>query len=835
MNSAAAPGIDAGRRRRQLPAELSAFVGRADELAALAGLLRRGRHVTVTGPGGVGKTRLALRAAADAANRYADGARLVELSGVAEAAQLPAAVAQALGLRGRDPRPARAAVLDHLRGKRLLLILDTCEHLAAAVARFVSQLLRETDGVTILTTGRQPLQLAGEQVLRLGPLPVPAAGQDPGPGGAVELFATRAAAAAGGFTVSDAELPDVVRICRRLDGMPLGVELAAVRVRALPLAELADRLDAAFSVLAGGRRGTVPRHQTLQASIDWSYDLCTEAERALWQRLSVFAGTFDLAAAREVAACPLVPTGRVADVLAGLADKSVVLSQDGPGGRFRLIDSVREYGAERLAAADLEADARRRHARRYLRMARSFLRELLADDQAVRLRELRAEQADLSAALEHGFAAAEPGARRDAARLATALLPYWVMSGRLREGVRWQDAVLAGAGGAGAGAGGAGPGAGGSGSDEAAAALASRAVLGAMLGAASAEADARAAIAMAARAGDNRAGGLGYLALQLALGLGGACRESVEAAAQARPRLIAAGSDAALRCLDVQLGQAYQLGGNLTKAAAAGRRALAGLGPGERWLHGYVAITSALALYRQPGPRPGCADAAGQALRALQELGDPVGEAYALDVLGWLAADDGRFERSAWLLGAAEARWAPAGGRLGGNAGLEGHRARSASAAARALGPERYAELHARGADAPAEQIAALAVGGDDALPIVPAPRAAGDDRAVTAAGRGGVSSQGGAGGVSSPGGRAGREDAEELTSREREIAALVAGGLSNREIADCLFISRRTVDAHVNHIYAKLGISSRVQLTIWERGIGPGTRPDELSPDWRA
>ncbi|HEY5397947.1 MAG TPA: AAA family ATPase, partial [Trebonia sp.] len=188
MNSAAAPGIDAGRRRRQLPAELSAFVGRADELAALAGLLRRGRHVTVTGPGGVGKTRLALRAAADAANRYADGARLVELSGVAEAAQLPAAVAQALGLRGRDPRPARAAVLDHLRGKRLLLILDTCEHLAAAVARFVSQLLRETDGVTILTTGRQPLQLAGEQVLRLGPLPVPAAGQDPGPGGAVGLF-----------------------------------------------------------------------------------------------------------------------------------------------------------------------------------------------------------------------------------------------------------------------------------------------------------------------------------------------------------------------------------------------------------------------------------------------------------------------------------------------------------------------------------------------------------------------------------------------------------------------------------------------------------------------
>ena len=253
---------------------------------------------------------------------------------------------------------------------------------------------------------------------------------------------------------------------------------------------------------------------------------------------------------------------------------------------------------------------------------------------------------------------------------------------------------------------------------------------------------------------------------------------------------------------------------------AAGRRALAGLGPGERWLHGYVAIISALALYRQPGRRPECAGAAGEALSALQDLGDPVGEAYALDLMGWLAADDGRFERSAWLLGAAQARWRLAGGRLGGNPVMEGHRARAAAAAARALGPERCAELHARGAGAPIEQIVALAVAGDDALPSVPAPRFAWDDRAGRAAG---------------PGGPPGQPAAAELTSREQEIAALVAGGLSNRDIADRLFISRRTVDAHLNHIYAKLRISSRVQLTIWERDIGPGGRPDELSPDNRA
>ena len=379
------------------------------------------------------------------------------------------------------------------------------------------------------------------------------------------------------------------------------------------------------------------------------------------------------------------------------------------------------------------------------------------------------------------------------------------MSGRLREGIRWQDAVI---------------GRPAELSAQRPSALANRAVLGAMLGLPEAVADARAAIATAARDGRNRADGLCHLALQLALALGGAYRESVEAAGQARLRLTAAGADTALRCLEVQLGLAHQRGGNFTAAAAAGERALAGLGPGERWLHGYVAVTRALALYQQPGRRPECADAAGEALRAMRDLGDPVGEAYALDVLGWLAADDGRVERSAWLLGAAQARWGLTGGRLGGNAGLEGHRARSAAAAARVLEADRYAELCARGAGTPIEQIVALLVAGDDALPSVPGPRPAGDDRAGTAAGQGGGD---------------GQADAGELTSREREIAALVASGLSNRRIADRLFISRRTVDAHVNHIYAKLRISSRVQLTIWARDRGPGSQPDRLSPTRRA
>jgi predicted ATPase len=214
MNAAAVSGIDAGPRR-QLPVEVAAFIGRAAELAAVAGLLRGGRHVTVTGSGGVGKTRLALRAAAEAADRYPDGICLVELSGLTDAGQLSTAVAHSLGLRGHDHRGPHAALLKHLRGQRLLLILDTCEHLGPACSQFAAQLLRATDEAAILTTSRQPLHVAGEQVLRLGPLPVPGIGRDPVPGDAVELFAKRAAAALPGFAVTDADLPDVIRLRRR--------------------------------------------------------------------------------------------------------------------------------------------------------------------------------------------------------------------------------------------------------------------------------------------------------------------------------------------------------------------------------------------------------------------------------------------------------------------------------------------------------------------------------------------------------------------------------------------------------------------------------------------
>ena len=801
MDSPAASGAPgAGQRRWPLPADVSAFVGRSGELARLTGLLGTARLVTVTGPGGVGKTRLALRAAAAAA-RSGDGC-LIELSGLSEPDLLPDTVALRLGLQRAHSVSQLDAVLSELRDRKLLLILDTCEHLAAACARFAVTVLRETDEVKILATSRQPLHVPGEEVFRLGPLPVPDAAAAPlaGDGDAVELFTRRACAAVSGFALTPADLPHVSRLCRRLDGIPLAIELAAVRVRALPVAELAARVEAGIAAGTGTRRGSTVRHQTLQAAIGWSYGLCDEAEKAAWRRLAVFAGTFDPVIARDVIAGGAVRAGQAGDVLRGLVDKSVVLQAD--GGRFRLLDSVREYGAARLAEAGEDAALRDRHLARYLNLTREFSHLIVADGQQDRLWRLRAEHENLRSALEYGLAAprrketeadadAASGRRRAAARLAAALYPYWIMTGSIREGMHWQDKALSRF---------TAP------SPERASALANRALLGAPAGAPEAAGQAGEAIAMAERVGDERAHARAYLALHFALTTTGRYPEALDAAQQARRRLEALGAVHALRALDMQLALTYVHARNFDAAIEHCERVLRGLGPGERWLRGNAHALAALAHYQQPGRQEECASAARAGLRAMLEIGNLIGEAYSLEVLAWLAADAGRCQRAAWLLGAAQALWDPTGGRLSGSAVLIGYHDRSAAIAANALGTARYAELHAAGATMPLSQIAALALADTDPLPDLPDPRPVAGETCGRLAGEG-------------------------LTAREREIAVLVASGLSNREIAVRLVISKRTVDAHVHHIFAKLGLSSRVQLTLWLRDRGPGRPYGELSP----
>jgi non-specific serine/threonine protein kinase len=388
-----------------------------------------------------------------------------------------------------------------------------------------------------------------------------------------------------------------------------------------------------------------------------------------------------------------------------------------------------------------------------------------------------------------------PSRARSAARLAAALFPYWVMSGSIREGMRWQDKALDRF---------AEP------SPERASALANRALLGTTAGFPEAPGQATEAIAMAARVGDERTAARAYLALQFALTTSGRYPEALEVAQQARWRLEALGAEHALRTLEMQLALTYVHARDFDAAIKQCQRLLRGLGPGERWLRGTAHALSALACYQQPGRHAECAAAAIAALQATHEISYLVGEAYSLEVLAWLAADSGRCQRAAWLLGAAQTLWDRTGGRLSGSTVLDGYHQHAAATAVAALGDARFTELHAAGAARPLAQVAALAVAGADVLPELPRPRALAEQPDCWAG-------------------------SEELTARERQIAVLVARGRSNKDVAERLVISKRTVDAHVNHIFAKLGLSSRVQLTIWLRDQAPGLLDDDLFPAGRA
>jgi len=756
---------EAAPRRHGLPVEVTEFVGRQRELAELSGLLSSARLVTVTGPGGVGKTRLALRAAAALAGSFADGVCLTELSALRDAELLPHTVATALGLSESGAGNRLDAIADYLRDRSMLLILDTCEHLVDASAMFAEVLLRAAAGVTVLATSRQPLDVPGEHTFAVGVLDC---------ADAVELFAQRAATVIPGFTVTEASRPAVAALCQRLDGVPLALELATVRLRALSLEQLSDRLEDRFRLLTGGRRAALPHHQTLRTATEWSYDLCTPAEQLLWARLSVFAGTFSIAAAEAVSADTALPADAglpAADVLAtliGLVDKSVVLRvEDGGATRYRLLDTIREFGAEKLAAAGpaAVAEVRSRYLDYFVAMAEDF-GDHFADDQLADYRVLRASHADLRAAVE--LALSTPGRDGAAARLVTALYGYWHIAGMPREGKYWLTKVLERFG---------------TPSAERARLLIVRCYL-----VTGAEADGREGIALAESLGEPRLVARGYLYLHLALAAGGRLADAAVAAAEAEERLTALGDLAGLHCLDAQVGQMHAVAGEPEKALARCARGLRrDTAHTEVWETSYMHYTCGLALFQQ-GKYDVSTGSVHTALTMKSELGDIMGIAHCLEVLAWVAVRQERHERAAWLTGAAGALWQRTGRRVSGNPNLEEFHQQAARAIDDALGAERSGTLRRRGAAAPLDQVVRLAIAGADDL----APPDTRPSRQPEL-----------------PGG---------LTVREHEIAVLVADGLSNREIAHQLVISKRTVDAHIEHIFGKLGVSSRVQLATWLR-----------------
>ncbi|MEU4470858.1 BTAD domain-containing putative transcriptional regulator [Micromonospora sp. NPDC023888] len=422
-----------------LPSHLTTFVGREEELKRVGKLLGERRLVTLTGPGGAGKTRLAI----EAASRSDGEVRFVELAGLADGSDVPQAVLSALGLRdaglrapaepGRQPTDR---LVEALAERRLLLVLDNCEHVIADAARLAARLLGACPTLRVLATSREPLGLAGEALCPMSGLALPppdASALDADDYAAVSLFAQRAADVAPDFTLTPANAELVLRICRTLDGLPLAIELAAARLRALSVAEVAAHLDDRFRLLSMSSRAASPRHRTLRAVVEWSWDLLDDAERTLARRLTVFAGGATLEAAGRVSE---MPSAEFVDALTGLVDKSFV---ELTGGRYRMLETVRAFCAGRLAEAGEAERLRRAHTAYFLELAWTASDHLRRAEQLHWLRRLDAERDNLHAALRRATAA---GDGPDAAGLVSALSFYWWLRGMRGEGARLAADVL---------------------------------------------------------------------------------------------------------------------------------------------------------------------------------------------------------------------------------------------------------------------------------------------------------------------------------------------------------------------------------------------------------
>ncbi|MFG2192208.1 ATP-binding protein [Streptomyces sp. NPDC048639] len=429
-----------------LPAELNSFVGRKAELAEVGRLLKRSRTVTVTGVGGVGKTRLTLRAAYLGQERFSDGVWLVELSSVHDPHLLEHALAEALGLAGHAARPPRTEVAEMLADRQLLLLLDGFEHITDDCATLLRDLLRRAPGLTVLAAGRRPLGVPGEQTFPLAPMPAPAPTHSPATAAppaqdSAVLFAERAAAVLPGFGITDDNRWAVAELCHRLDGIPLALELAAGRLRALSLEQMLQRLDDRFRLLTGGGCAALPRHRTLRTAIGWSHELCSPQERLLWARLSVFAGHFDLEAAEYVCSGTGLAVDDLLDVIAELVAQSLLVREDtATGVRYRMLETVRAYGAYWLEATGDATRLRRRHRDWYLGLATWCELEWFSPRQTEVAARIDAELSNLRVALEFCLEGSEDA--HIGQYLAGSLWFYWVGCGHVAEGRHWLDRAL---------------------------------------------------------------------------------------------------------------------------------------------------------------------------------------------------------------------------------------------------------------------------------------------------------------------------------------------------------------------------------------------------------
>jgi predicted ATPase/DNA-binding CsgD family transcriptional regulator len=801
-----------------LPGEPNRFIGRESELTQLGTALGRTRALTLCGPGGIGKTRLALRLLALAGPHYPDGVWLVELGDLWEPALIVSRMATLIGIDGEPGQPLADTLAAALGPRRCLLLLDNCEHLVDACAALCQRLLASCPALRIVATSQEPLRIPQESVWPVAPLAVPPEGQpdlnDLLACEAAALFADRAAAARPGFAVTGRNAAAVAAICRALDGVPLAIELAAARVSVLSAEQIAARLDDRFALLGVADRTCPPRQRTLRATIDWSHGLLSPAEQVLLRRLSVFAG-WSLEMAEQVCADGLLPAGQIIDVCAGLVDKSLVVVEAEALGqaRYRLLDSIRAYAAQRLAAAG-EAAAMalrlRDYTLRWIEWAEAVGTAEIPVPWAEAVGAFRRYDVDGGNLRQVLSRCVTAGDAETGLRVCTAVRAYWILRGYYAEGEEWfarflalrQEGLPARVLGA---------------------ALIGRAQLAMASDPGAAQRWAREGLELCRDAGELAwpAAALNLLAEAdlLAGRLEGAGRHAGQALASAR----AAGS---------AWNEGYALGtqgavaaatGELAEAGRLGQAALAVMrGIDQQWgvartqlglgalarLRGDRAAAlecyrAALPVLRQLDSRPDIARCLSGMGRVALATGEPevareylaeslrlslltgarTGVARGLESFAMLAGRRGEGPLAVQLAAAASALRAAAG-----RPPLAPGRLQRLLAPARGLGEETIAALWRRGEALTADAAAALALG--------PAPPPAGRD------------GRPGPGAGSSP-----------LTPRELQISELIARGLSNRAIASELVISPATAARHVANILAKLGFTSRAQIAAWAAG----------------
>ncbi len=760
-----------------LPSALTSFIGRERAIAEVRRLLTTTRLLTLTGAGGSGKTRLAFQVGADALEEYPDGVCAVELASLSDPHLVPQAAASALGVLEHTGRSLTESLVHYLRPRNVLLLLDNCEHLVLACAALADALLRRCPSLRILATSREGLRASGELTYLVPPLSLPEPDRLPPLESlmrfeAVRLFAERAAFNHPGFTITDSNAPTVVQVCHRLDGMPLAIELAAARVRVLTVEQIAARLDDRFRLLTGGSRTVLPRHQTLQAAMDWSYDLLSGPERALLRRLSVFAGGWTLEAAEAICPGDGIEATAILELLTSLVDKSLVLVETRTGeARYGLLETIRQYSRTRQGTSGEAATAQRRHRDWYLALAERAEAELRGPGQEAWLERLEAEHDNLRAALE--WSAAQPPDTDAEMRLAGALRWFWFIRGYWSEGRRRLEAALARRG-------------------EAPSPALVRALQGA------------ARLARFQGAYD-RSRALSEEGLAVSHGL--ADRESrvwflislgaveLHQGDRARAAVLfeegllisrALGNKGLISMALADLGVVARIQGDLERAEALLQESLAlSRDVQDKWRIALSLHSLGMVAFRR-GNYDRAAGLYAESLALASQVQDRWIADDCLDGLAAVACVRGHYEHAARMAGAADALREMLGYRPLGEERSDHDRC--VATARVGLGEAAFGAAWAEGRTMTLERAIAGALAAGESITV----------KAKTA---------------SKP---AGGKGVDLLTAREREVAALIAQGKTNREIAIILVITERTADTHVQHILNKLGVGSRAQIAGW-------------------